>query len=228
MIPNDTPYLALAILPVVVSIPLDPVSFMWGWKHRFTPMPPEVAERSRKLRRYVMFMDDALIVALVLILSRTARITPPQMGLNLISWKRNLLLGCASGILWAALQWVVKRLFFSSSRMTPRFFQGGSASLWILVFISGAFSEELWRSFCVVALKGTGHTTAFVVLVTAAVFAIAHIWGGLARASGRFPFGLAAALVFVWTGSLLTTYSFHLISNLATIGWIRRDATKIA
>lgn len=187
-------------------------------------MPAEVAERSRRFYRYTCFVGDAITVTLVLLLSISAHVAKAQMGMNLISWQQDLLFGSGMGVLWTGLQWAVRRLAFSNSKMSSRFFQGGSALLWALVFISGAFSEELWRSFCIVVLKNAGYTPTFIVLATAAVFAIAHIWDGPFKALGRFPFGVAAALAFLWTGSLLTTYTFHLVSNLAGIGWIRRDA----
>lgn len=220
---NCIPYVALVILPVVVSIPLDLTSFMWGWRHRFAPMPPEIAESARKSRRYTCFVDDALIVAMVFLLSIFVHVARAQIGLNLVFWRRNLLIGCGMGILWSGLQYVVRCLVLSdSNKMNSRFFQGGAASLWALIFLSGAFAEELWRSLCLVTLRDTGHATGFVVLITAVVFAVAHAWEGPFKALGRFPFGVVAALAFVWTGSLLTTYAFHLIPDLVTIFWIRR------
>lgn len=219
--PSYIPYVGLAALPIVVSVPLDLRSFMWGWRHRFAPMPAELAKRAIRIRRYTSFIDDVLIVALILFLSAYAHITATQTGLSRISWRRDLLIGCTMGFLWAGLQWLVKR--FRTGKTSSRFFQGGSALLWVLIFLSGAFSEELWRAFCIVALRNEGSTTTFVVLVTAVVFTIAHMWEGPSRAWGRFPFGVAAALAFIWTGSLLTTYVFHLIPNLAWAFWTRKE-----
>lgn len=219
--PSYTPYLALAVLPFVVSIPFDLRSFMWGWRHGFAPMPTDLAQRATKIRRYSILLDDALVIVLVLFLSAYAHITATQMGMNRISWRRHLLIGCVLGLLWVGLQLIVRG--FRKGKTNSLFFQGGSALLWALVFLLGAFAEEIWRSLCIVGLRNEGHTTAFVVLITAVVFTIGHIWEGPFRALGSFPFGIAAAFAFIWTGSLLTTYVFHLIPNLAWIFWTRRD-----
>lgn len=222
--PSYVPYLALAIFPVVVSIPFDLRSFMWGWMYPFAPMPAELAQRAEKFRRYSAFLHDALTVVLVLLLGSYAHITASQMGMNRISWQRHLLVGCAMAVLWVGLQWIVKGFLRGNTGKTrSQFFRGGSALLWVFIFLSGAFAEEIWRSLCIVTLRNGGHRSAFVVLITAVVFTIAHIWEGPFRALGRFPFGVAAALVFIWTGSLLTTYFFHLIPNLAWTFWTRRE-----
>jgi len=171
-----TPYLALAILPIAVSIPLEPVSFFWGWKHRFEPMPPDVAEKSEQFRRYAAFPVDLVVTVLVLFLALRNSLTISQLGLSSASWERKVLIGCGLGIMWVGLDWSLSRITFSPSRSRPSLFQKGSVSLWILIFLSGSFAEELWRSLCIVALMEAAHSKFFTVATTAFVFSIAHIW----------------------------------------------------
>jgi len=218
-----TPYLALAILPVAVSIPLEPISFLWGWKHRFEPMPPDVAEKSERFRRYAFFPGDLVAIVLVLFLTLRNSVTISQLGLSLASWERKALIGCGLGMVWIGLDWSVTRIAFPTSRPRPSLFQKGPVSLWIVIFLSGSFAEELWRALCIIALKETAHSKFFIVTVTALVFSIAHIWGGgLVRTLGKFPFGVAAAVAFIWTGSLLTTCVFHFMANVSGLYWTRR------
>ena len=56
------------------------------------------------------------------------------------------------GIAWLAVQELAMNL---SSGVNPRSsandLQEGAATLWMALFLIGAFAEELWRAFCVIA-----------------------------------------------------------------------------
>ena len=104
------PYIALAIFPLVMLLVPNPVAFAWGFKRGFTPMPPDVAERSGKAGRYTVFLMHALILALVLSLMSTHSVPASRVGLLLDHWPIHLLPGLAAGLLWIGLYGLLVRL----------------------------------------------------------------------------------------------------------------------
>lgn len=224
-----TCYLALAVAPLVVYgfDFLNPVAFGWGFRHGTVPMPPDIAERADRVGRYSQFPRHALLVVLILLLVSRYRIPIVQVGLRFEDWPLHLFTGCTAGLLWvAAVQRSVFHVFpVIRPGLATNYLQKGPALCWVLVFITGAFAEEFWLAFCLFALRNTGHSIAVSVSLVAIFFGAAHAglgFGALAKGT----FGIGAALLYVWSGSLVATYPAHLISNLGSLYWIRRTRLR--
>ena len=225
-----TAYLGLAIFPFafIFGFSLNPISFNWALHHGSTPMPDEIRDRATTFSRYANFLGDALILVLVTLLARKASISSERLGLNVSNWIFYLALGFAAGGGQLVLQSLIsKYASLSSSDPFVSNVRAGSIFLWIVIFVVGAFSEELWIAFCLVALKATGHSAALSISVTAIVFAIVH-YGY--RLGGVIAVGLkatASALLFLWTGSLIPMFLFHLIGNWGSLHHARRASDEI-
>lgn len=185
-------------------------------------MPPEVRERSETVSRYLNFLVDALIVGLVFVLLRRTSLGTTSLGFHLSNWMRNAAIGIFAGVLLVLTQ----RLLLNSIPINPEHpftsrVRKGSISLWVLLLMAGAFSEELWIAFCLVTLKSAGHSSGLSVLLTCMVFAAEHysyrFWGVLAVALK----GIISALLFLHYGSLFVTFFFHFVGNLGSLYWNR-------
>ena len=218
------PYIALSIFPVafVLGYSFNPPEFLWAVRHGFEPMPERVLAKATTFRRYANFLGHALIVGLLAVLASSNSITPARMGLHLDNWKTNVAVGIAAGLLLVAIQALLTRSTFHGPSPSFAYHASrGSVALWLLIFLSGAFSEELWIAFCIVALLATGHSVIVSIAVTAIVFAAVHYSYGFGGAVAVAFKGTASALLFLWSGSLIPMFLFHLIGNIGSLYWAR-------
>ena len=100
----------------------------------------------------------------------------------------------------------------------------GSVALWVLIFLAGAFSEELWIAFCLAVLITALHSTFLSVAITVIVFAAVHYGYRLGGVIAIAMKGVVSALLFLWGGSLIPMFLFHFIGNLGSLYWARRAA----
>lgn len=229
-LPRFTPFLALAVYPVAffLGFSFNPIEFRWAANQARNgrpldePMPQALQDRADAVTRYLNFLVDALILISVIVLSRAMRLSASRIGLQAASWKRDAAFGIAAGVVLTA----VMGLLFRRVSIDPRHaftsrVRKGSPLLWLFVFITGAFSEELWIALCLVALGVTEHSAAASVLMTIAVFAAAHysyrFWGAVAVAVK----GTVSALLFLHFGSLVVTFLYHFVGNLGSLYWNR-------
>jgi hypothetical protein len=218
------PYLGLAIFPIAAFAPFNLVRFFWGYHHGLEPMPHDVQERAERVDRYIWPFTNLLTIAPIVALMNHLRIPAPVVGLRLDLWQLNVVLGVSTGLFLVVIQGLLRML------MTPKKedldhaeYARGSASLWCLIFLFGAFSEELWLAFCLVALRQTTHSIAFSILLTASVIGLAHFpyrFGAFATAS----LGAVSGILFLWRGSLIPPYLFHFVGNIGALYWARRGA----
>jgi predicted RNA-binding Zn-ribbon protein involved in translation (DUF1610 family) len=191
-------------------------------KRGFAPMPPDVAERSEKAGRYTVFLIHALVLALILSLMSTHSVPPSGVGLHVDHWPTHLLPGLAAGLFWMGLY----GLLLSQSpalkqSLTADFHRQGSALFWVVEILLGTFTQELWRGFCLFALMTSRHSHAWSVILTAVAYGVPDLQLSVGRALGRATFGVATASLFVWQGSLVTTYAFGLLLSLSSLYWVR-------
>lgn len=185
-------------------------------------MPVEVRDRAESMDRYWYFLVDAITIALVIALMSRSGVPAPEVGLQLEGWKSNVVIGIAAGIVTVLIESLVARFPSDAiSRNATDYLRRGRVSFWVFVFFSGAFAEELWIAFCLVAMRTTGHTVITSIAATALVFGAVHFtyrFGALAVAIK----GAASALLFLWCGSLIPMFVFHFTGNLGTLYWLRR------
>ena len=186
-------------------------------------MPPDIAERAHRVGRYSLFPRNALLVVLILLFIFYYRVPIAQVGLRFGDWPLHLFVGCSAGLLWVA--GVQRSVFHLFPAIRPGLatdsLQKGTAFSWVLVLLTGAFAEEFWLAFCLFALRNTGHSVVLSVGLVAIFFGATHARLGFgAFAMGTF--GIGAALLYVWSGSLVATYSAHLIVDLGGLYWVRQ------
>jgi membrane protease YdiL (CAAX protease family) len=230
-----TPYLALATFPVATILASfsNVVELSWGFHHGLAPKPTEVRDKSDAITRYANFLKCALVLGFIAFLAERNSLPAARLGLHLHKWKTNMLLGMTALAVYLLWQSLVSNSLRYENQFT-REVRRGSIRLWVCIFFVGAFSEELWIAFCLVTLIATGYSTpvsiAFVTVVFAAMHGQYYIHPD--RPSWAFRLGavlgigsksVASSLLFLWTGSLITTFPFHFIGNLGSLYWSRRS-----
>ncbi len=222
-----TAYLALAIFPFIINLFPNPVWLRWelkrGFKEDGAPVPPEIADKIERAGRYMLFFIDAVVAFLVFMMMRRYSVSSIRLGLHLEHWKLHLLVGCAAGISWIGLHILLLYLLEgprlgSATRST----QQGSAALWVSIFFVGAFAEEFWRAFCLFAFTNTGHSIFVSVVLTAIAFSAGHLRSSIGGYLGVATLGVGLALLYLWQGSIVATYSAHVVANLGWLYWNRR------
>ncbi len=210
-------YLGLGLLPLLVALPFNLISFSWAFRHPNEPMPSELEAKSRIIDGYVIIIRDVILLVGILALMNYSGLPPSTIGLTLKRWKWNTLIGIVCGI----LQIGVQRLAWKSIPLRKRhtYIQRPiEASRLDAIFgnLISVFAQELWIAFSVVTLRLTGHSMGASLLLMATVFAIAHFPYRLgAIASGLY--GMAYAGLFLWRISLLTPILAHYIGNLGAM-----------
>jgi hypothetical protein len=221
------PYAALAIFPVAFALgfSFNPPEFFWAVHHGSKPMPEKVLAKAVTFRRYANFLGDALILCFVAALVSSNSVAPAGIGLRLDSWKLNAAIGVTVGVMLAGVQAL---LIKSTSRGPSGPFayhaRRGSVWLWLLIFLSGAFSEELWIAFCIAVLGAAGHSVVTSIGLTATVFGVVHYGYGPGGAVAAALKGVVSALLFLLCGSLIPMFLFHFIGNISSLYWSRYRA----
>lgn len=221
------PYAALAIFPLafILGYSFNPHVFLWTARHGFESMPEKELAKAMTFGRYANFLGHALIVGSVAALAANNSVAPTQIGLRIGSWQFNIAVGIIAGVLLIGIQaLVIKANSLGPSSSFAYHVRRGSPALWILIFLSGAFAEELWIAFCIVALVATGRSVVFSVAVTAIVFAAVHYSYGFGGAAAVALKGTASALLFLWSGSLIPMFLFHFIGNTGSLYWARHPS----
>ncbi len=219
-----TAYLALLVLPLCVFLPFNLVRFAWGYRNGLKPMPTEVLMRAERVDQLVWPFQHATILGLVILLMAHQKVSPAQVGIHRDRWQISLALGITAGLLLVATQGLIWKVVPSVMAAREEFENArGSAMLWCANYMVGAFSEELWLVFCLVALRKAGYPLSVAVLVPSIAFGSAHFTyrlGALAVAiKGSF-----SCFLFLATGSILAPYLFHFLGNLGALYWARRGA----
>jgi len=207
---------------MLALFPFNWVEFSWGFHHRNDPMPPQVTQRAQRFGRYVLWLRNGLVVAIVLGLARHQSLRFWQIGLRLDGWRPNSLIGIAAGFMSVGLQRLSRRLYPRLDIKDKRLAAEPAAN-WILSQLVSVLAEELWMAFCVISLIRTGHSTTMGVLLPATVFGALHFQYG-SEAIGTGVYGAVSACLFLWRGSLLPSYLFHYLRNIGSFYWACRGA----
>jgi len=186
-------------------------------------MSPEMADKLERTGRYMPFFINILILLLVFIMMRRYSVSGIQVGLHLEHWKLHLLVGCTAGISWVGLQRLLLHLIEGEQRSSAAHpTEQGSGAVWVSTFFVGAFVDEFWRAFSLFGLTKTGHSTLVSVTLTSLAFGAGHVRSSIGGYLGVATLGAGLALLYLWQGSLVATYSAHLFVNLGWLYWIRR------
>lgn len=185
-------------------------------------MPEETRDRAERINRYLNLLVATLDVGFVWALTLKSSVPPGRVGLNPENWKSNAAVGAGAGILLIGAQALIVKLSSINSRHPFGYrVRRGSPLLWVIILIAGAFSEELWVAFCLVAFETTRHSASTSVAATVIVLAVVHYGYGLGGAAAVALKGTISALFFLRYRSLIVPFSFHFVGNLGSFYWHR-------
>jgi Type II CAAX prenyl endopeptidase Rce1-like len=223
-------FLALAIYPaaVLLGFSFNLTEARWGSSLARRglpfgePMPQELRDKADAMRRYLSFLVDALILCFVAILSYRIPVSSSEIGLRCVNWKRNTIIGIAAGTaLIVVMGLMLRRVPIDPGHDFTYRVRKGSLLLWVFIFVSSAFSEELWIAFCLVVLTSTKNSAAISVAMTTIVFAAMHysyrLWGAVAVGAKE----VISAVLFLHFGSVIVTFFYHFVANLGSLYWNR-------
>ncbi|NIR87374.1 CPBP family intramembrane metalloprotease [Candidatus Bathyarchaeota archaeon] len=225
-----TAYLALALYPLVRFLGLlllNPVAFYWGFTKGKEPMPPPVLERAESVSRCMLFIIDAILLAGIFYFIRRHSISFTHFGFPLDGWLTAALVGCSIGAAWEGFRRQLMAQFQPAvGEPGNHWVLRGNRGLWVLLFITGSFSEESWRALCLVLLMMAGHSAAFAVVVSSLVFGITHLRQGFGGVLNAALVGVGLALLFLWFGTLIAPFAAHFTANTIHMYWMRRVSAE--
>jgi len=135
--------------------------------------------------------------------------TPVVLSVN--GWVSATLKGGYFGLSWAGI-WLWLWLVLADPRRLRREVPGYGANFakQLIVWVAGAFSEELWRVLCIAVLLAAGYPSGFSVTATAVAFGVAFLGYGLERSILATLEGLIFGMLFVWQRSFFAPFTAHL------------------
>jgi hypothetical protein len=212
--------LVLVAYPLLHFLPLNIIRFRWSFKAGLAPMPPEMeakAEAADRARRLIIHLALCAFVAWSM---RAPAISLHEVGFSLNNWKSALGLGLMFSLLPAGLT----ELFLS--KVSPEAARKeaesrGPVASWYGLTLTGSFSNEVWRAFCIVTLIRHGFPAWLAVVLPACFVATVFLQFSIAATFGAVVIGVAVGLLFVETGSLLATGSMAFICGLAYVHSVR-------
>jgi hypothetical protein len=202
--------IALALYPVLYSLPLNWVHFRWGVRRGLAPMPPDVEEHAKSVDREVLLIMHGALLAAVVYLLRGSSISTDAVGLSWNNWKSALALGALCSLAPLGTGALTYRRLSPDKREEDRESSGPLAVLLGIILLN-AFSQELWRAFCLVGLIRLGISTWAALLIAAAAYGALQLVRNTARAMGSATYGCVAGFLFIKTGSLLAPLAMGLI-----------------
>lgn len=211
---------ALAILPVAWL--LTNILYGWSiWRNRFlvgdARAPRKLASTARQECQYVLSYSG-LVVAGVVLWARSHAVTPREMGLVTDSWFVQVLVGAMAGM--ASLSWLLlaRRLFRVGRPLhlvLPAFHS--PRALMVVLWVSAALAEELWRALCLVAILSAGYGASFALIAVSVVSVISLSSRQLeVLMLGGINSAVYGAL-FLWQRSLMAPVAAHLAVDQAIL-----------
>jgi membrane protease YdiL (CAAX protease family) len=211
-------YCSAVLLPILYTETPN-IIHRWRLAHRGTLAPSALVATQRRDARVVQFGAVIILAMSVWWLISYSEVSLIAIGMSSAEWKQGLLKGTVAGLAWLSLN---ACLLVGSrprrERLAHHLILQQPVGYLIPLGLAAAATEEMWRGFCLVALAAESHAVAL------AVTAIAAGWAHLqptARALSAGVYALYAGGLFLWTRSLWTTVSCHVVVNLGTLLLIR-------
>ena len=202
-------------------------------------MPPELQEASRRSSRRFWIFANGFVGGAVWFLMWRASLPPSDAGLQAARWVELTGLGlvgalafiCPATVMHILVRRVTRKTMAlrpdwrPPARRPPGQQSYGSQTFWVLSAVVESFAQEFWRAFCLVAFERLGHSAAFGVALTTAVYTVAYVepseesqWFRRGRFVSLVMQGVIGSLLFIWSGSVMPAFISHLALNL-TILW---------
>ena len=177
---------ALAILPLADFVVWD---FPRLWPGRagkrlppvYSPSTEEEKVAASRSWAIILFVFYALVLSCVLFWISRYPIHPAQLGFRTDRWSAGLLFGALVGMSWVTLPALVFKLLLNQPlrRAVPGLF--ASWDLQLVVVLAGAFTEELWRALCMVAMMSAGYSFSYAIAASSLAFALPCWRWGIGR-----------------------------------------------
>jgi hypothetical protein len=212
--------LVLVAYPVLCLIPFNLIRFRWGFMNGSAPMPTEIEAKAEVADRTALFVFHLMLFVLIAASMRGSSISLDEVGLSLANWQRAL----GMGLMFSLFIVVLGELFLS--RVSPEDKRKeaesrGPVAVWCGIVLSGSFSLEIWRAFCIVALMRSGCPAWLAIVLTTLFSAAVWLQRSVATALGAAAVGCAAGFLFVDSGSLLAPVSMGIIAGLTNLYHVR-------
>jgi membrane protease YdiL (CAAX protease family) len=225
-------YVALATYPALSMFVYDwfgPGS-RWAFKNKRPVLPPDLAtleeERGRRLlpAKYVL-----LFLAVYGLVHRNIwRLAPVHASAR--RWPVLLCVGLLGGAAIFGFRRAASVLSPSlAARESGDDLLRGPSALWLTIFITAAFPEELWRAVCVTGLRQNGYSALAAAALSAFCFSLAHAGGlpprippGFQIAVAEMAVGIALGAIFIWSGNVVTPCLASVAFYTANFFWMRR------
>jgi membrane protease YdiL (CAAX protease family) len=210
-------FLALVLYPLAsFSVPLV-VFLLWPEKlpPKLTlPVGPAMDEEKTAWTRLDVILPMVFYCALLLCVTlwtQFSSLNLSQLGFRTGGWASAILRGGYVGLSWAGV-WLWTWFVLSAPQRLHRVVPGLAAPfvLQTVVWVVGAFSEEIWRVVGITALLHDRYSPIFSVITSSLVFAVAFLPDGLERSALAWLEGVIFGVLFLWERSFLAPFAAHL------------------
>jgi hypothetical protein len=219
----------LLLYPAVIYLIPEPSAFVLGWKSGKLVFPSPIARlESQKNGRILLFLKFIVVAGTILLCVRKYQRALTAQEIGRLGWRTSTLIGLLGGVFLSFWRKLAQASFPRlKSRAHENDLANGPAFSWILIFISGSFCEELWRTVSLLCLGDLG--IPLIVFLTSICFALAELGGTPSRLLGIWEDVVATAIVgallaglFLSAGSLFANCLANLTFNLLTLYALRR------
>ena len=216
MLPSSL-ILALALYPFL-SI-AAPIAFLKIWQQKLTPtpaLPSGVDDREKptagRLGVILPLVFYGALLCCVALWGQFSTVTWREMGFHKSGWPSSVLRGGYVGLSWAGI-WLWSWMVLSAPHRLRREVPGLAAPFdkQLVVWLAGAFAEELWRVMIITGLLDAGYSATFAVVITSLAFGIAFLSGGPERSALACIEGVIFGVLFLWQRSFFAPFTAHLV-----------------
>lgn len=215
-------FLAIISCPLIVIFVFD-----WIYVLRYSRrgLPNEAKAKVEREGRPLILVRFAILLLVLRILVGSSFWHIVPIASHSRPWLVILGSGFGFGIVLLGIRRAIA-LLWPPAAANSVYFLHGSSSLWIAIFIVGAFVEEFWRALCISGVQQNGGSALLAGLLTAVAFGIAHVSGLPSRVlpggtSAEMLIGFGLGAVFLWSNNLFAPALASLVYFSATFFLVR-------
>jgi len=219
-------FVALLLPVLYTEIPILVVNRR-RFRFKSVEVPPHVQRRAAIEARLAPYASVLALGAVLGLVIPRSGVHLAEIGFNQLNYRRAILSGVIGALMWLLI-YVILLLSVRQSRtvLSRHLLLQESAAYWLPLGLLAAIVEEIWRSFCLVDLRGYGN--AFALATTSVAVAWAHLYPK-ARALSTAASAIGLGVLFLWTGSLWATIPAHAVLNAGTLVlqyWFRQHSAE--
>jgi CAAX prenyl protease-like protein len=225
-------YATILVFPILTILVPEPTGARWAAQHNAFYLPPDIKARSEKNGRYLWVIKYLFLFLFV----RWMALHYSLMSQSLGSRFNRVFLSLTWGILGGVFLFLFRaayRVVVPGMRPIERQYPllAGSAGLWLVSFVLGGLSEELWRGFCIAATYETQRDMTHAIIWISISFAVGRLGGLPGRIHGEVAdviseviTGAFLACLFIFSRSVISTIVASVIYYTSLFYYLRRSA----